>query len=104
MGAENNFMEYAQIVFYQLVIFVIYGAIGVAAVKGGILDEAGLHAVSRVVIKVHPAVMLFTNTVSGVTREKPAGIASGHRSHRCDVSAAGASVLGHEPCFWPAGR
>ena len=36
-------MEYAQIVFYQLVIFVIYGAIGVAAVKGGILDEAGLH-------------------------------------------------------------
>lgn len=52
MGAENNFMEYAQIVFYQLVIFVIYGAIGVAAVKGGILDEAGLHAVSRVVIKV----------------------------------------------------
>ena len=45
-------MEYAQIVFYQLVIFVIYGAIGVAAVKGGILDE----------------------------------------------------VLGHEPCFWPAGR
>ena len=43
MGAENNFMEYAQIVFYQLVIFVIYGAIGVAAVRGGILDEAGLH-------------------------------------------------------------
>ena len=40
-------MEYAQIVFYQLVIFVIYGAIGVAAVKGGILDEAGLHAVSQ---------------------------------------------------------
>ena len=69
MGAENNFMEYAQIVFYQLVIFVIYGAIGVAAVKGGILDEAGLHAVSRVVIKVTLPVMLFTNTVSGVTRE-----------------------------------
>ena len=62
-------MEYAQIVFYQLVIFVIYGAIGVAAVKGGILDEAGLHAVSRVVIKVTLPVMLFTNTVSGVTRE-----------------------------------
>ena len=57
-------MEYAQIVFYQLVIFVIYGAIGVAAVKGGILDEAGLHAVSRVVIKVTLPVMLFTNTVS----------------------------------------
>lgn len=62
-------MEYVQIVFYQLVIFVIYGAIGVAAVKGGILDEAGLHAVSRVVIKVTLPVMLFTNTVSGVTRE-----------------------------------
>ena len=54
-------MEYAQIVFYQLVIFVIYGAIGVAAVKGGVLDEAGLQAVSRVVIKVTLPVMLFTN-------------------------------------------
>ena len=62
-------MEYAQVVFYQLIIFVIYGAIGVISVRAGVLDEAGLHALSRVVIKVTLPVMLFTNTVSGVTRE-----------------------------------
>lgn len=63
-------MEYFHIVISQIVIFVIYALIGVAAVKTSILNEAGLDVISRLVIKITLPIMIFHNTITGADVEQ----------------------------------
>lgn len=63
-------MEYFHIVISQIVIFVIYALIGVAAVKTNILNEGGLDVISRLVIKITLPVMIFHNTITGADVEQ----------------------------------
>ncbi len=63
-------MEYFNIVISQIVIFVIYALIGVAAVKTNILNEGGLDVISRLVIKITLPVMIFHNTITGADVEQ----------------------------------
>lgn len=60
-------MEYFELVISQIIIFVIYAGVGVIAVKTGILQEKSLDVVSKLVIKITLPVMLFHNTITGVT-------------------------------------
>lgn len=63
-------MEYFELVISQIIIFVIYAGIGVIAVKTGVLQEKSLDVVSKLVIKITLPVMLFHNTITGVTAEE----------------------------------
>ena len=53
----------------QMELMAIYMAIGVVLVKTGVLDHDSLGVVARFVLKLALPVMLFSNTVSGMTRE-----------------------------------
>ncbi|MGN0154231.1 MAG: AEC family transporter [Lachnospiraceae bacterium] len=63
-------MEYFELVISQIIIFVIYAAIGVVAVKTRILNEEGLDVISRLVIKTTLPIMIFHNTITGATVEQ----------------------------------
>lgn len=63
-------MEYFELVISQIIIFVIYAGVGVIAVKTGVLQEKSLDVVSKLVIKITLPVMLFHNTITGVTAEE----------------------------------
>lgn len=63
-------MEYFELVISQIIIFVIYAAIGVIAVKTRIINEAGLDVISRLVIKMTLPIMIFHNTIIGATVEQ----------------------------------
>lgn len=62
-------MEYFSITLNQIFIFVIYALIGVIAVKTKVLARDGLNAISRFITKISLPLMVFTNTINGVTRE-----------------------------------
>lgn len=62
-------MEYVNLVINQIIIFIIYALIGIIAIKKNILSEHGLTYISNLVIKITLPIMLFYNTVSGVTKE-----------------------------------
>lgn len=63
-------MEYFELVISQIIIFVIYAGIGVIAVKTGVLQEKSLDVISKLVIKITLPIMLFHNTITGVTAEE----------------------------------
>ena len=63
-------MEFVTIIIQQLIIFTIFSAIGVLAIKKRILDENGLVYLSNIIIKITLPVMLFYNTVVGVTKKE----------------------------------
>lgn len=57
-----------QIVIQQIGLFVIYMIMGVLLVKTKVLNERGIAGVSAVVIKLALPLLIFTNTLHGVTR------------------------------------
>lgn len=63
-------MEYFLITLNQIFIFIIYAAIGIIAVKTKVLNRDGLNAISRFITKISLPLMVFTNTINGVTREQ----------------------------------
>lgn len=63
-------MEYFQIIFNQIFIFVIYILIGIIAVKTTVICQKDLQTISSVIIKVTMPIMLFRNTLYGATKEQ----------------------------------
>ena len=57
-----------QIVIQQIGLFVIYMIMGALLVKTKVLNERGIAGVSAVVIKLALPLLIFTNTLHGVTR------------------------------------
>lgn len=49
--------------------FIIYAAIGIIAVKSGVLNRKTLNVVSRIVMKIAMPLMIATNTINGSTKE-----------------------------------
>jgi predicted permease len=62
-------MEQLMIVLNQIGIFLILIALGIVAVKTHILDESGLGALSRVIVRLALPAYIFINTAEGATRE-----------------------------------
>lgn len=63
-------MNYFFIVSTQILMFIIYAAIGVIAVKAKLYDKEGLNVISAFIIKISLPVMIFTNTINGATRDE----------------------------------
>ena len=63
-------MEYFQIIFKQLLVFIVYVLIGVIAVWKKVIGEKDLKVISNIVIKITMPVMLFYNTLTGASREQ----------------------------------
>lgn len=63
-------MSYFSIVLEQLIIFVIYMAIGVIAVKAKVLNREKLNVLSGCITKILLPLLIFSNTISGTTREE----------------------------------
>lgn len=61
-------MTYFSIVLEQIVIFVIYAAIGVIAVKTKVLTRDGLGVLSKFITRIALPLLIFTNTLNGATR------------------------------------
>lgn len=62
-------MQYFQIVIGQIGTFIIYAAIGVIAVKAKVFDKQGLDILARLITKICLPLLIFTNTINGVTRQ-----------------------------------
>lgn len=62
-------MNYFNLVLEQIGIFIIYAAIGIICVKCNVLNRNGLNMLSRLITKAVLPLLIFTNTVSGTTRE-----------------------------------
>ncbi len=63
-------MIYFELVISQIIIFIIYAAVGVIAVKTGLLQEKSLDVISKLVIKISLPIMIFHNTLTGATVEQ----------------------------------
>ncbi len=66
-------MEYVSVTGSQVLIFLIYGIIGLIAVRTRVLDTSGLDTLSRFITKIALPLLVFTNTISGTTREQLLG-------------------------------
>lgn len=63
-------MNYFSIVLEQIEIFVVYILIGIFAVKLHFLDREKLGVLSGCITKILLPLLIFTNTISGTTREE----------------------------------
>ena len=63
-------MTYFSIVLEQIIIFIIYAAVGIIAVKAKVLNKDGLGVMSKFITKIALPLLIFTNTINGVTREQ----------------------------------
>lgn len=63
-------MSYFSIVLEQIEIFVVYILIGIFAVKMHFLDREKLGVLSGCITKILLPLLIFTNTISGTTREQ----------------------------------
>ena len=62
-------MEILQILMGQIGLFVIYIIIGILLIKTRVLTQDMLETISRLVLKLAMPLMIFTNTLNGVTRQ-----------------------------------
>ncbi len=63
-------MTYFSIVLEQIIIFIIYAAVGIIAVKAKVLNKDGLGVMSKFITKIALPLLIFTNTINGATREQ----------------------------------
>jgi len=63
-------MNYFQLVLEQIFQFVIYMAVGIIGVKTSVFNEKSLNSLSLFIIKISLPVMLFINTLNGVSTEQ----------------------------------
>lgn len=60
-------MDYAAIVFRQLIYMTVYAAVGIVSVKTGVMNKERLGALSGLVTKIIMPILLFTNVTTSVT-------------------------------------
>ena len=60
-------MDYAAIVFKQLIYMTVYSAVGIVSVKTGVMNKERLGALSGLVTKIIMPILLFTNVTTSVT-------------------------------------
>lgn len=63
-------MEYFYIVSEQVLMYVVYGLIGVAAMRSGTFDQQDLGVLSRFVLRIAMPIMIFIYALNGASREQ----------------------------------
>ncbi len=58
------------IVVQQMVMFVVYLAVGIIAVKVKLFDQKSLNVLSKLIMKITLPIMIFMNTLNGATRQQ----------------------------------
>ena len=63
-------MDAFMILLEQIALFAVYLLTGVLLVRTNVLNESGLEPISKFVLKLALSVMIFINTINGVTRRE----------------------------------
>ena len=58
------------IVVQQMIMFVVYLAVGIIAVKVKLFDQKSLDVLSKLIMKITLPIMIFMNTLNGATRQQ----------------------------------